>query len=140
MQPAQQPPQGFQWDPSTGQSGPVQNQMIQGQVPTVPTVPNYATPMTGGGLHGPPPSTNAAVALVISLVGIVGGLFFMIPALFSIVSLLMANSALKITAQYPNHPDHGVAKAAQILSIIVIGIMLVVVVVIVMFVLFLSTL
>jgi len=140
MQPAEQPPQGFQWDPSTGQGGPVQNQMIQGQVPTTPTVPNYATPMMGGGLHGPPPSTNATAALVISLVGIVGGFIFWLPALFSIVSLVMANSALKITAQYPNHPDHGTAKVAQILSWIVIGILILGVVLIGLFVLFLLTL
>ena len=33
----------------------------------------------------------------------------------------MANGALATTAQYPGHPDQGMAKAAQIISWIGIG-------------------
>ena len=35
--------------------------------------------------------------------------------------LIMANGALAITKQYPNHPDAGSAKAAMVIGWIVVG-------------------
>ena len=35
--------------------------------------------------------------------------------------LLLANSALAITNQYPNHPDSGSAKAAMVIGWVVVG-------------------
>jgi hypothetical protein len=65
--------------------------------------------------HGPGPGgmpqTNATVALILSIVGLVMcGLCTAIPG------LILANGALETTKQYPMHPDAGVAKAAQIVG------------------------
>ena len=61
------------------------------------------------------PTTSATTALVLSILSIFcGGICLAIPA------LIVANSALKITNQYPGHQDAGTAKAAQIVSWIVI--------------------
>ena len=62
------------------------------------------------------PTTMALVALILSIVSI-----FTCGALLSIPSLIMANNALKVTNQYPSHPDAGTAKAAQIVSWVSIG-------------------
>ncbi len=60
---------------------------------------------------GEMPTTNATVALILSIVGLVMcGLCTAIPG------LILANGALEITKQYPTHPDAGVAKAAQIVG------------------------
>ena len=59
------------------------------------------------------PTTMALVALILSIVSI-----FTCGALMSIPSLIMANNALKITNQYPGHPDASMANIAKIVSII----------------------
>tara|TARA_B100000674_G_scaffold488665_1_gene501179 strand:- start:22 stop:420 length:399 start_codon:yes stop_codon:yes gene_type:complete len=62
-----------------------------------------------------PPSTNATFSLVLAIVSLVfGGILLAVP------SLLMANSARKITDQYPGHPDATTAKNAQKISWVVI--------------------
>tara|TARA_B100000470_G_C19776056_1_gene385396 strand:+ start:865 stop:1251 length:387 start_codon:yes stop_codon:yes gene_type:complete len=67
-----------------------------------------------GGQLGPgglPPTTNATVALILTIVGLVMcGLCTAIPG------LILANGALATTNQYPGHPDAGVAKAAQVVG------------------------
>jgi hypothetical protein len=66
------------------------------------------------------PATSATVALVLSILGLIGcGICTAIPG------LIIANQALAITNQYPGHPDAGSAKAAMVISWIVIGITLV---------------
>ena len=76
------------------------------------------------GLGGMPPATNATVALVLSIVGLVMcGLCTAIPG------LILANGALAITNQYPNHPDAGVAKAAQVVGWVTIVIWVLIIVV-----------
>ena len=60
---------------------------------------------------GEMPTTNATVALILSIVGLVMcGLCTAIPG------LILANGALATTNQYPGHPDAGVAKGAQIVG------------------------
>jgi len=59
------------------------------------------------------PTTMALVALILSIVSI-----FTCGALMSIPSLIMANNALKITNQFPGHPDASMANIAKIVSII----------------------
>ena len=59
------------------------------------------------------PTTMALVALILSIVSI-----FTCGALMSIPSLIMANNALKITDQFPGHPDASMAKIAKIVSVI----------------------
>ncbi len=57
------------------------------------------------------PQTNAVLALVLSILGIM-----MCSVCTAVPGLIVANSALATTSQYPGHPDQGMAKAAQIIS------------------------
>ena len=79
-----------------------------------------------GGQYGGPgailPTTNAVLALVLSILGIV-----MCSVCTAIPGLIVANGALATTNQYPGHPDQGMAKAAQIISWIGIGLFVLVV-------------
>ena len=73
----------------------------------------------GGQIGGPGgifPATNAVLALVLSILGIV-----ICSICTAIPGLIVANGALATTNQYPGHPDQGMAKAAQIISWIGIG-------------------
>ena len=66
------------------------------------------------------PDTNATLALILSIIGI--GLSFIYGAgiFLGVPGLILANRALTITNQFPNHPNAGTAKAAKICSIIAI--------------------
>lgn len=91
-----------------GVMGVAQPTMIAGQ----PTA-FAGQPMMVGGM----PTTNATLALILSIVSIfLGGICLAIP------SLIIANGALAVTNQYPGHPDATNAKAAQVISWIMIGI------------------
>ena len=62
------------------------------------------------------PQTQAVVALVLSVVGLMMcGLCTAVPG------VIMANTALGTTKQYPGHPDQGLANAAKIIGWISIG-------------------
>jgi hypothetical protein len=91
-------------------------QMVMGQVGQPMAQPQQIVvgqPMQTGMMMVP--ATSATTALVLSILSIFcGGICLAIPA------LIVANSALKITNQYPGHQDAGTAKAAQIVSWIVI--------------------
>jgi len=78
------------------------------------------------------PSTNATVALVLSILGIIFSFIYGVGICFAIPGLILANGALSITNQFPGHPDAGVAKAAKICSQIAIGLFIVVVVLVVL--------
>ena len=68
------------------------------------------------------PQTQAVVALVLSVVGLMMcGLCTAVPG------VIMANTALGTTNQYPGHPDQGLAKAAQIVGWITIGLWIVII-------------
>ena len=62
------------------------------------------------------PTTNAVLALVLGILGVV-----MCSVCTAVPGLILANGALATTSQYPGHPDQGMAKAAQIISWIGIG-------------------
>ena len=62
------------------------------------------------------PQTQATVALVLSIVGLTG-----ICCFAAIPGLIMANTALETTKQYPGHPDQGLATAGKIIGWITIG-------------------
>jgi len=70
--------------------------------------------------HGGPgmimPTTNAVLALVLGILGIVA-----CSVCTALPALILANGALTTTSQYPGHPDQGLAKAAQIVAWIGIG-------------------
>ncbi|MAH98231.1 MAG: hypothetical protein CMA12_02625 [Euryarchaeota archaeon] len=71
------------------------------------------------------PGTNAGIALILSIIGLlVCNLVTAIPA------LIIAYQSLRITNQYPDHPEHGVAKAAMVISwiTIIIGAIIVVII------------
>tara|TARA_B100000676_G_scaffold253662_1_gene259562 strand:- start:209 stop:556 length:348 start_codon:yes stop_codon:yes gene_type:complete len=62
------------------------------------------------------PSTSATTALVLSIIGLVGALFYGLGLFFSIPSVVIGNKAQQITNQIPGHPDAGVAKAAIVIG------------------------
>jgi len=68
------------------------------------------------------PQTQATVALVLSVVGLMG-----FSCCTAIPGVIMASSALEITKQHPGHPDQGLAKAAQIVGWITIGLWIVII-------------
>jgi hypothetical protein len=89
----------------------------QGQFPTQG---HYQIPLQPGMAMGYFPTTNATLALVLSVLGIVGcSIFTAIPG------LIMANIALQTTKSMPGHPDEGIAKAAQVVAWISIGLAIV---------------
>lgn len=67
------------------------------------------------------PTTNAVLALVLGILGLV-----MCSVCTAVPGLILANGALATTSQYPGHPDQGMAKAAQIISWIGIGLFILV--------------
>lgn len=66
------------------------------------------------------PPTNATLALVFSIIGLVGTFIYGFGICFAIPAFILANAALKITDQIPGHPDAGSAKTAKIISLIAI--------------------
>lgn len=78
------------------------------------------------------PDTNATLALVLSILGLIGSFIYGFGICFAIPSLILANSALAITNQYPNHPDAGTAKAAKVISWIAIAFFILVIVTVVL--------
>lgn len=120
MQP-QNPWEGIQQAPQTPPPTSAQPQpMMVGQMGQSMAQPQpivLGQPMQSG-LMNPVmmvPTTSATMALVLSILSVFcGGICLAIPA------LIVANSALKITNQYPGHQDAGTAKAAQVISWIVI--------------------
>ena len=62
------------------------------------------------------PQTQATIALVLSIVGLMMcGLCTAVPG------VIMANTATKTTQQYPGHPDQGMPTASKIIGWITIG-------------------
>ena len=62
------------------------------------------------------PQTQATVALILAVVGLMGA-----SCCTAIPGVIMASSALEITKQHPGHPDQGLATAAKIVGWITIG-------------------
>ena len=88
-----------------------QPQMVQ------PMMQGIAQPMMVPGGY---PQTNATLAMVFSIIGLVGSFIYGFGICFAIPALILANTALKITDQIPGHPDAGSAKTAKIISLITI--------------------
>ena len=85
---------------------PPETHVIEGQPEVL-----YVQGVGNQGMVGQYPQTQAVVALVLSIVGLM-----MCGLCTSIPGLIMAGSALKITKQHPGHPDHGIAQAANIVG------------------------
>ena len=77
------------------------------------------------------PSTNATAALVLSLLGIIGIFFYGLGIFLLIPGLILANRALLITNQFPNHPDAVMAKDAKFCAQIGIGIFIAMIILVV---------
>ena len=95
---------------------------IWGQIPNqgqISTQDQYQIPIQPGMAMGYFPTTNATMALVLSVLGIVG-----CSICTAIPGLIMANTALQTTKSMPGHPDEGIAKAAQVVAWICIGLTL----------------
>ena len=123
MQPAQQPAQQPQAQPQ------IQPQAVPMQQFAQPQMQGQVIPMQGMQAMGGMPSTNAMLALILAIVSLFfGGICLSIP------SLIIANGALKITSQYPGHPDQSNANIARIISIISILIYVVLIIVYAIFI------
>ncbi|DAC33613.1 MAG TPA: hypothetical protein HA356_00040 [Candidatus Poseidoniaceae archaeon] len=116
------PPQGFKWDPAPEESRNDSEPLLYGS-PQQIVQGSVHSPM--GGLNVlPQQGTQAQVALIISIVSLISGVFLGgLGFLLSPISLILANKALQITKASPGHPDHGIARAAQILSGIMVGLL-----------------
>jgi len=79
-------------------------------------VPNQIPIQQGMQMGGFYPQTQAVLALVLSILGIVG-----CSICTAVPGLILANGALQTTNSMPGHPDAGTAKAAQVIAWIVIG-------------------
>ncbi|MEE2630351.1 MAG: DUF4190 domain-containing protein [Candidatus Thermoplasmatota archaeon] len=80
------------------------------------------------GQHGTEgiPTTNAAVALALGIVGLFLMFFTWIFGICSsIPGVILAQGAINAIAQHPGHPDQGIAKAALVINWIVIGLTLI---------------
>ena len=103
-----------------------------------PPSQHYSAQIIGGMVQQPSqqiiigaPSTNATAALVLSILGIVGSFFYGLGIVCSIPGLILANGALLITNQFPNHPDAGMAKAAKVCAWVGIGLFIAVILLVV---------
>ena len=85
----------------------------------IPTAEPNSAPETvyvQGAPMGQFTQTNAMLALILSIVGLLATFIVGFGVLLAIPSLILANGALTITNGQPGHPDHGSAKAAQVIS------------------------
>lgn len=110
----------MQGSPPRRTSDAPQQQVIQGGVwDQQPGQPGNQIPLQPGMAMGYFAPTQATLALVLGVLGLVG-----CSICTAIPGLIMANSALATTGSQPGHPDAGTAKAAQVVSWITIGLAL----------------
>ncbi|HIE63120.1 MAG: hypothetical protein CXT72_06160 [Methanobacteriota archaeon] len=78
--------------------------------------------------------TNAMLALILSIIGIILTFTAGCGIILAIPAVILANGALTITNGQPSHPDSGSAKAAQVISWITIGLTIIGIIVIIIFI------
>ncbi len=88
----------------------------------------YVQGMSNPAGIGQYPTTNATVALVLGILGIV-----MCSVCTAVPGLILASSSLATAQQYPGHPDEGMAKAAKVVNWIAIGLAIVIILLYVVF-------
>ncbi|MDP6885336.1 MAG: DUF4190 domain-containing protein [Candidatus Thalassarchaeaceae archaeon] len=99
------------------EDAPPETNVISGEAqPESQTEVLYVQGMSNPMNVGQYPQTQATIALVLSIVGLMG-----FSCCTAIPGVIMANSALEITKQNPGHPDQGLANAAKIIGWISIG-------------------
>ncbi len=110
------------WVSSGDSEDPPDTVILEGSPSVTSQAPQQIFVQGQGGPGMVMPATNAILALVLGILGLVMcGLCTAVPG------LIVANGALATTSQYPGHPDQGVAKAAQVVSWIAIGLSLLVI-------------
>ena len=99
------------------EDAPPETNVISGEAqPESQTEVLYVQGMSNPMSVGQYPQTQATIALVLSIVGLMG-----FSCCTAIPGVIMASSALEITKQHPGHPDQGLANAAKIIGWISIG-------------------
>ena len=99
------------------EDAPPETNVISGEAqPESQTEVLYVQGMSNPMSVGQYPQTQATIALVLSIVGLMG-----FSCCTAIPGVIMASSALEITKQPPGHPDQGLANAAKIIGWISIG-------------------
>jgi len=88
----------------------------------------YVQGMSNPAGIGQYPTTNATVALVLGILGMV-----MCSVCTAVPGLILANSSLATAQQYPGHPDEGMAKAAKVVNWIAIGLTIAIILLYVVF-------
>ncbi len=110
------------WVSSGDSEDPPDTVILEGSPSVTSQAPQQIFVQGQGGPGMVMPATNAILALVLGILGIV-----MCGICTAVPGLILANGALATTSQYPGHPDQGVAKAAQIVSWIAIGLSLLII-------------
>ena len=99
------------------EDAPPETNVISGEAqPESQTEVLYVQGMSNPMNVGQYPQTQATIALVLSIVGLMG-----FSCCTAIPGVIMASSALENTKQHPGHPDQGLANAAKIIGWISIG-------------------
>ena len=105
-----------EWISNEVEGQPSETVVLEGSPNVTSQAPQQIFVQGQGGPGMMMPTTNAVLALVLGILGIV-----MCSVCTAVPGLILANGALATTSQYPGHPDQGMAKAAQIISWIGIG-------------------
>ena len=111
-----------EWVSGEVQESPTETVILEGRPNGTSQAPQQIFVQGQGGPGMIMPTTNAVLALVLGILGMV-----MCGICTAVPGLILAQGALATTSQYPGHPDQGVAKAAQIVSWIAIGLSLLVI-------------
>ena len=111
-----------EWVSGEVQESPTETVILEGSPNVTSQAPQQIFVQGQGGPGMIMPTTNAVLALVLGILGMV-----MCGICTAVPGLILAQGALATTSQYPGHPDQGVAKAAQIVSWIAIGLSLLVI-------------
>ena len=111
-----------EWFSEEVQANPTETVILEGSPNVTSQSPQQIFVQGQGGPGMIMPTTNAVLALVLGILGMV-----MCGICTAVPGLILAQGALATTNQYPGHPDQGVAKAAQIVSWIAIGLSLLVI-------------
>ena len=109
------------WVSNEVPENPPETVILEGSPNVTSQAPQQIFVQSQGGPGMIMPTTNAVLALVLGILGLV-----MCGICTAVPGLILAQGALATTTQYPGHPDQGVAKAAQIVSWIAIGLSLLV--------------
>ena len=111
-----------EWVSEEVQANPTETVILEGSPNVTSQSPQQIFVQGQGGPGMIMPTTNAVLALVLGILGMV-----MCGICTAVPGLILAQGALATTNQYPGHPDQGVAKGAQIVSWIAIGLSLLVI-------------